>query len=125
MPFCAWQRLQVFEPGFQNLLQPVKLVYKGLGRIRDVQKQNSGVPLITHMEDHQLTEGIALPGLCFNGLEEYKHQPTPASVLALQAIISGSLLEDELLTEDSSVELRWYDARARAAAVRMSIWCVP
>lgn len=88
-----------------------------------MQKKVGGVQLITEMGEQEVTEGKALPERFFSGRERYNHRPAPTSVHALQAVVHGSLLEGAQLGEESPVALRWYDARVRAAAVLMSIWC--
>ena len=73
------------------------------------------------VEDAALTEGAALPEPCFEGCDVYSHKAPAASFEALRALITGCLLA-ELPTVKSSPSLRWYDARARAAALRVAHW---
>lgn len=85
-------------------------------------RNKDGCLLITELEDYSLIEGAAIPQPCIRGLNSYKVESAPVCMLAVQAVLKAALPQGIDLGDESPVGLRWYDARVRAAAIRMSIW---
>ena len=68
-----------------------------------------------------LSEGAILSEPAFGVLPVYEHKATPQSVAAVQAVVTGAVRGAMPQSRDPDAP-RWYDARARVAALRLAHW---
>lgn len=73
------------------------------------------------VEDANLSEGAVLPEPSFQASDVYTHKAAAASFQGVREIISAAIPTTPL-TADTPASTRWYDSRARVAALRVAHW---
>lgn len=68
-----------------------------------------------------LSEGAILCEPAFGVLPVYSHKASPQSVAVVQAVVTGAVRDGMPQSREANAP-RWYDARARVAALRLAHW---
>eukprot|EP00892_Ulva_mutabilis_P001645 jgi/Ulvmu1/11481/UM077_0025.1 len=73
------------------------------------------------VEDANLTEGTVLCEPSFQASDVYTHKAAAASFQGVREIIAAAI-PTAPFTKDTPISTRWYDSRARVAALRVAHW---